>query len=667
MNPILYDQTEQNFTTNGVGIIGDAISCKVKTTLNGVYEIELKYPVTGQFYGNIVNNAYIKAVPGDGMTPQIFTIYRITKPINGVVTVYGWHISYRLVYTPCRPFTAGSVTEALQKLKTNAMESCPFDFWTDKSTVATYTQTQPESINSRLKGTSGSILDVYGGEYEFDNFIVKLYNHRGEDNGVKIVYGKNLMDVEQEESIANTYTGIVGMWSGLDDSGNTTVVQTDAIQSAHAADFPFHRTKVVDFSNEYENKPTVQQLTARVERYISDNNIGIPSVSLRVSFMALWQTEEYKSIAPLERVRLGDTVVVLFERLGINTAARVVETVYNTLLDRYDSIQIGSVRSSLAGTITEQALEAEQAVTDAKSELEKAIDKTSKLITGNLGGYIVFRYNADGQPYEMLIMDNPDIEQAQKVWRWNQQGLGYSSTGYNGTYRLGMTIDGQIVADFINTGTLTANLIKAGILTDVAGKFSLNMQTGELHMSNGTFNGTIKLGGGDGRNGELYLYGENGNLIYQLDKTNGLQSFGKFNQRTYTTCYAKNEHITSGGLGIDLINAITYYRDDLSADDPYAYIGILGNDGYLHLYSQRGIVLKAESLSGSADISISNGSLSMASSDDTYIGAGGDVNINADQNVYINNAHCGNGASGTLTDGWGTRWTFEDGILTGIS
>lgn len=589
MNPILYDQTEQNFTTNGIGIIGDAISCKVKTTLNGVYELELKYPVTGQFYGNIVNNAYIKAIPGDGMTPQIFTIYRITKPINGIVTVYGWHISYRLVYTPCRPFTAGSVTEALQKLKTNAMESCPFEFWTDKSTVATYTQTQPESINSRLKGTSGSILDVYGGEYEFDNFIVKLHNHRGKDNGVKIVYGKNLMDVEQEESIANTYTGIVGMWSGLDDSGNTTVVQTDAIQSAHAADFPFHRTKVVDFSNEYENKPTVQQLTARVERYISDNNIGIPSVSLRVSFMALWQTEEYKNVAPLERVRLGDTVVVLFERLGINTTARVVETVYNTLLDRYDSIQIGSVRSSLAGTITEQAIEAEQAVTDAKSELEKAIDKTSKLITGNLGGYIVFRYNADGQPYEMLIMDDPDIEQAQKVWRWNQQGLGYSSTGYNGTYRLGMTINGQIVADFINTGTLTANLIKAGILTDVAGKFSLNMQTGQLSMDDGTFSGSIS---GSTINGSIInLGGQNNGVIRMYDSQNRLR--GEWTKSGFTMYNASGTTIFSASSDVSMRGSLHCGDDsefmDISGtvikgnDDSYIdFEGTIGYDNGIH-------------------------------------------------------------------------------------
>lgn len=327
MKPILYASTETEFSSNGIGILADAISCSVKTTLNGVYELEMTYPESGRFYSSITYSCYLKVVPGDGMTAQIFSIYQVDKPINGIITVYAEHISYRLIFIPTSPFTAGSVTEALNKLKTNALEPCPFDFWTDKSTVATYTLSVPDSINSQLKGQRGSILDTYGGEYEFDNWTVKLHNHRGEDNGVVIRYGKNLTDITQEESIASTITGVVGYWKGTDENGNDAVVQTDVVQSQYASSYPFHRTKVVDFSSDYENKPSKTTLTTRVMQYINNNDIGIPKVSLKVSFVALWQTDEYKDIAPLERVHLGDTVTVRFDRLGINATARVVETV----------------------------------------------------------------------------------------------------------------------------------------------------------------------------------------------------------------------------------------------------------------------------------------------------------------------------------------------------
>lgn len=202
----------------------------------------------------------------------------------------------------------------------------------------------------------------------------------------------------------------------------------------------------------------------------------MPAISLDVSFVALWQTEDYKDIAPLERVRLCDTVTVLFENLGVSAKAKVISTVYNVLLDRYDHIEIGNAKSTLAGTIasTNQTV----AEKTSASFLQAAVDRATGWITGANGGYVVMHKDADGQPYEILIMDTPNFETSTKVWRWNQNGLGYSDSGYNGPYALAMTQDGAIVADFITTGTLTANIIKAGILQSLSGTSSINMETG---------------------------------------------------------------------------------------------------------------------------------------------------------------------------------------------
>ncbi len=208
----------------------------------------------------------------------------------------------------------------------------------------------------------------------------------------------------------------------------------------------------------------------------------MPSVSLKVSFVPLWQTEEYKAIAPAERLNLCDIATVRFEKLGVNARAKVVQTVYDVLAGRYESVTLGEASTDLADTIVAQD-KAINAKADT-SDLEAAAANASAWITGNKGGYVALRRNADGQPYELLIMDKPTIEEATKVWRFNKSGLGYSSTGYNGTYGLAMTQDGQIVADYITTGSLTANLIRTGVIKSAKGDtFFFDIDTGELKIN----------------------------------------------------------------------------------------------------------------------------------------------------------------------------------------
>ena len=476
MIPILFSETATDFDTNGIGRLSDAISCTVTEERNGIFELEMQYPVDGEFYDSIRHSTIILAKPNEKSVEQPFRIYKISKPMNKRITVNAEHISYQLSYIPVSPFTASGVAAALSGLKGNAAEECPFDFWTDKTTNGDFAVTEPASIRSRMGGDEGSILDVFGGEYEFDRYMVRLHASRGADNGVRIAYGKNLTDVTQEESIENTITGIYPYWK--DSDGNLVTLPEKTISAESAENYPFPRTVSMDFSSDFDEAPTEEQLRQRAEQYIADNNIGIPAVSLTVSFQPLWQTEEYKNVAALERVGLCDTVTVEYEKLGVSATARVNKTVYDVLKERYSSIELGESKPNLSDQIINQEKEIE--LKPDVSFLQQAIENATNLITGNKGGYIVYMYDGNGHPYEMLIMDQPDINTAQNVWRFNQAGLGHSSTGYEGPYETAITQDGAIVANFITAGVLSGNIIRGGTITDVDGKTSWNLNTGEM-------------------------------------------------------------------------------------------------------------------------------------------------------------------------------------------
>lgn len=492
MIPILYSENTTQFNTNGLGRLDDLIDCTVTEERNGEFYLIATIPITSRMYPLIGLSKIIYAVAHDGDDGQAFRISKISKPFDGKVEIEAQHISYQLSWIPLKPFTAGNCPEAISKIVPMSAENNPFTFWTDIQTVANYSQDVPASVRSRLGGTEGSFLDVYGGEYEFDNYTVKLHSARGQNKGVTLRYGKNITDIKQEESIESTYTGICPFWQGSD--GKLVTISGYIVESEYASHYPFNRTKIVDFSSEFENEPTGAQLLAKAQSYINSNNIGIPSVSIDVSFVALWQTEEYKDIANLERVQLCDTVTVLFDKLDIAVTAKVVRTEYDVLMDRYNEITIGSVSSSLATTISGMDNEVTQNIKTAKSEMQKAINNATAQITGAKGGVIQTHFNADGEPYEMTIANNKNLASATKVWRWNIGGLGFSGAGYDGQYRTAITQDGSIVADFITTGTLDASKatitninasnIKAGTLASKNGNFSLALDSGAMVSKN---------------------------------------------------------------------------------------------------------------------------------------------------------------------------------------
>lgn len=476
MTPRLYDGST-GFTGNGIGALPDCVSCTVTEQRNGSFELALEYPVDGLHYESLRQRALVRAKPNPFAEEQYFRIYKISRPMNGIVAVYARHISYDLSGVPVDPCSANRVSTALVALQSAAAVPCDFTLWTDKNTQADFAVTEPRSMRSALGGAEGSILEVYGGEFEWDNTTVKLHGSRGQDRGVSIRYGKNLLDVKQEENCAELYTGIYPYYT---DSEDAITQLPEKIVNAPGT-YDFTRVLTVDLSAEFEDTPSADALREAAEKYIESNRIGVPTVNLTVSFAHLEQTEEYKSLALLERVGLCDTVHVRFDRLGVQADAKVITTTYNVLRDRYDSVELGDAKATLADTVSGIAQDTQQAVDKTKSALEKAIDRATQLITGNLGGHVVLHTGADGTPDELLIMDTTDINTATKVWRHNLSGWGYSNTGYNGQYRLAATMDGAINADFITAGTLTADLIRSGVLASLDGDaFYLDMATGDL-------------------------------------------------------------------------------------------------------------------------------------------------------------------------------------------
>ena len=514
MNPILYRATEKTFKTQGLGALSEAISCKVTEERNGSYELKMVYPQSGKRFKELLLNRIIKAVPAYRKDPEPFRIYYISKPFNGKVTVKAEHISYQLSYIPVKPFTASNVVEAMEKLKNNSAEDNPFAFWTSKETKAKMSFDVPTSCRALLGGTSGSILDTYLGEYEFNGYTVKLHDHRGVDKGVTIRYGKNLTDIKQEESIASTITGICPYWKS-EETGEVVTLPETTISSDKANNFPYKRTVPHDFTASFEEKPTEAQLREKAQAYVQQTGFGVPDVSIDVSFVMLSQFEGYKDIALLEAVNLCDTVSVYFEPLEISAKAKVVKTVYNVLNDTYDSITLGNAKASLTKVIEDIKQDTDDKITEETSARKKAIAELVKKVEQGSGLYVTDK--GTGGAHDWFLHDKPVLEESQTIIRINDGGMIFSVDGGK-TYN-GLDWSGTAILQKIYTVGINAAYIDTGKLqvVDNTGKtlFCADMDSGEVTINSGL----LKVGAGyintDGRFKIGSMYSQGG--VYNKD------------------------------------------------------------------------------------------------------------------------------------------------------
>lgn len=452
-----------------------------------MFEAEITYPVAGYLFAELQIDRLIKAKPNDTADLQLFRIYEITKPINGIVTVKCEHISYALSSFPVMDvFCTGTASQAVAAVlaKANAYLSSanPFSVGvTSADTIRSFNY-RVGSARAALGGSDGSVLDTYGGEYEWDNYTVKLHEQRGKDTGVIVAYRKNMTDLKVTTSLENAYTAIFPY--AIKDDALITVSggRIDVENKSGIAE----RILIRDFSGDFDSEETVDAgtLRSKANAYLNENDINAPDVSITVSFVHLWQSPEYADLAALERVSLCDWVTVRHDILGVDVKAQVIKTEYDCIAERYVKIELGSARATFQDTLQKTIHDVTKLLqsTDTSAITQaymQAIADATALITGADGGYV--HLIPSQNPQEIVISDVENYTSSSaKVWRWNKNGLGYSSTGYSGTYTTAITKDGKINASMITTGSINASLITAGVLQSADGEAAFDLENGNI-------------------------------------------------------------------------------------------------------------------------------------------------------------------------------------------
>lgn len=429
----LHPPSSVSFTTNGYGSLSDYTDCLVIEEINGMFELTMKYPIFGIHYSDITQRCIIYCKPNPYTEHQPFRIYAIGKPINGIVTINAAHISYDLSGYPVSEFEATSPTEAFNQIKANAVIPIPFQFNSTVTETGKVTVAAPRSARSIM---GNNILRAFGGEYEFNRMMIYHTKKRGMDRGFAIRYGRNLLDINQEENIANVYTAVYPYWIGEDEEGNKHVVKLPEKTVPVEGTFDFQRILTYDVGEDMYEKPTVEQMRELTKKKIKAEKIGVPTISIDAEFIQLSKSVEYKDYGLLEEVRLGDELDIEFLKLGISAKARCIKTTYNPRTDMYESLELGDAKSNLSSSISNN----NQAIADTIAKQEQKFD-------AEIGSIKI-----DLAQIDTVIADKVDAN-------WVSANFAHITNGY---------IDNAQIKDLdagtITTGDLAADIIKAGVI-----------------------------------------------------------------------------------------------------------------------------------------------------------------------------------------------------------
>lgn len=454
----IYSSTETNFNNNGYGFLNDCLTAKITEVLNGECSLYLEFPLNAKMSDYLVEQNIIKAKTSDG-DYQLFRIYRVDKDFDNIY-VYANHISYDLILNMlidvypqnkiCNDFG--------QWLLNNTQYNTSFSFYSDISASASARYVRKNPIEAILGDEDNSMINLFGGELKRDNFTLKLLANRGNNNKVKLMVGKNITAIKTYVDVSNLYTRIMPVgFDGL-------LLPEKFIDSPLINNYPSPRIAKIEFEDikydpeseeegVYTNIEDAYQALRDAVQVLLNDGIDKPVISIKVNWLELSKTEQYKNrYAAFEKVGLADTITASI--LGIDYTTKVVKTIYNVLTDTIESFEIGTLQRNIVNAINFTQKEVDNI--NPASILDDAKNNATNLINNALTGYIYLDYETGN----LYIMDNSDPAHAQKVWRWNLNGLGYSSTGINGTYGIAMTMDGGIVADFITTGHINTNLIE---------------------------------------------------------------------------------------------------------------------------------------------------------------------------------------------------------------
>ncbi len=363
MIPILYSSMVGAPITTGMGMgpLSDCIECTCFEQINGEFECSFKYPYIGSLYPYIKKGAIVAAKPSPayGNTYQHFKIYKISKPINGIITVNAHHISYELSGLPVGPFNFEDATPHVimnELYNTSLISDERFVFHSDLTKKINIFSSIPKNLREVMLGTDNSIASASKNEFLFNNYSVSLLEARGQATEVEIIYGRELTDYNQEESIENAYSHIVAYAITKNTNGEDMIVGTSpgAIQLIDPVSLGHQKCLIRDFTSDFENSEDITQsnLTEKVEEYIEKNKLSEPAINFRISFVDLKKIPEYRHIiAAFGNIGLGDNIKVLIQKLGITAKARIIATTYNVLAEEFISVDVGTRRENVADTI----------------------------------------------------------------------------------------------------------------------------------------------------------------------------------------------------------------------------------------------------------------------------------------------------------------------------
>lgn len=455
----IYISSETNFQNNGLGFLTDTISAVVHDELNGNYELNIEYVKDGNLSQYLVEENIIKCKVKDG-TKQLFRITNVEKTFK-TIKITARHIFYDLLnnfLADAYPQTL-SAQPFLQYLLNHTNFETNFTAVSDITNTKTARYIRINPVQAIIGDIDNSMVNLFGGELKRDNYTINFLSRVGQNNGVKLLIGKNITGINVAIDITDLATRVMPQgYDGL-------LLPELYVDSALINNYPTPKVITLEFSdikydpNDVNAYHTLEDAYAALRNRVREQySLGLdkPKINININWIELSKTEEYKQYSNLETVNLGDTITA--EILGLNYETRVISIDYNVLKDMVTNFQIGTFRPTIASQMN--SLQQKVDTINPTSILEDAKATATQMITTAMGGYIYKTQN------ELYIMDTDDPTTATKIWRWNINGLGYSSSGINGPYGLAMTMDGAIVADFITAGTLNTNVIQGyGSLT----------------------------------------------------------------------------------------------------------------------------------------------------------------------------------------------------------
>lgn len=371
MRPILYNATETVFDSYGLGEI-DANKATVTRERNGNYSLYIEYPVGGSLAPLFKQDMRIKADAGVRTKNQTFYISRIVKDSSHVIKIYAKHISHLTETMGIVHGTtvAGDANAALARWSESLVGGVEFRTWSDIETEgkASWTVDKFKTAREALGGVEGSILDVWGGEYEFDNTTIKLHRRLGRQSPTVLEYGRNILSAEDDEDANSVYTSVYPFAtytpeSQLHEEGKeskaqdpvTVTLSEKIVDSQWVGHYAERRVAVVDFSSKYGDKqtPNAESLRTFAKEYMKTNRIGIPKINTKIEYVDLAKTLDYADMSQMEEVELCDILPIYYPTIGLtNDENKVVVVNYDVLNDRNESIELGTIGQSMRSALT---------------------------------------------------------------------------------------------------------------------------------------------------------------------------------------------------------------------------------------------------------------------------------------------------------------------------